>query len=56
MHAERLLADFNQVLCTVQERLDDQSRQLKAMQVAFERQKTDEDEERSFEDERPPHY
>ena len=56
MHNERLLAKLNEVICQVQDRLDEQARQLARLKEALEQQKSQEPEERTFEDERPPHY
>lgn len=56
MHTERLLARLNEVICEMQDRLDEQTRQLKLMKQSLEQTKDQESEERSFEDERPPHY
>ena len=56
MHTEHLLANLNEVICGVQNRLDEQARQLKMLQVSVKQNKPPENEERSFEDERPPHY
>ena len=56
MHTERLLTDLNEVMCGVQNRLDEQARQLKLLQESLKNNKASEIEERSFEDERPPHY
>ena len=56
MHSEGLLASLNEVMCDIQRRLDEQGRQLAGMKKTVEAQKTQEMDERSFEDERPPHY
>ena len=55
MHTDRLLSDLNQVVCQLHDRLDDQGRQIELLKQQLQRA-TDDDEERSFEDERPPHY
>ncbi len=56
MHNERLLAKLNEVVCEIQHRLDQQSRQFQTLQRTLDDVKNQEPEERSFEDERPPHY
>jgi len=56
MHAEHLLKNLNEVVCEMHDRLDEQVRQLKTLKQLIQRGKHDEPEERSFEDERPPHY
>jgi uncharacterized coiled-coil protein SlyX len=55
MHTDRLLANLNDVVCTLQNRLDEQTRKFDAQQAVFARLAVP-DEQRSFEDERPPHY
>ena len=55
MHTDHLLKNLNEVVCRVHDRLDEQARQLTLLKQSLQ-QKTEEDEERSFEDERPPHY
>lgn len=55
LHTDRLLASLNEVVCALQDRLDEQHRRLEKLQAAQERL-TLPDEHRSFEDERPPHY
>ncbi len=56
MHADRLLAGLNEVVCSLQDRLDEQNRRLEALRILLERRVAPPAEERSFEDERPPHY
>ena len=56
MHNERLVSKLNEVMCQVQDRLDEQARQLAKLKEVFEQLKHQEPEERSFEDEQPPHY
>jgi uncharacterized coiled-coil protein SlyX len=55
MHTDRLLASLNDVVCALQDRLDEQNRRLESLGAAVERL-TLPDVKRSFEDERPPHY
>jgi uncharacterized coiled-coil protein SlyX len=56
MHLDHLLDKLNQVVCAMQDRLDEQDRQLKKLTETLETWRSGEAEERSFEDERPPHY
>ncbi len=57
MHTDHLLSSLNEVVCTIQDRLDEQARQIAALKASVRRQPgPDEDGQRSFEDERPPHY
>lgn len=56
MHTDLMLAKLNQVILDVQDRLDEQARQLGILKEQLSRQPMGETEERSFEDERPPHY
>jgi uncharacterized coiled-coil protein SlyX len=55
LHTDRLLAGLNEVVCSLQDRLDEQNRKMEAVKLALERS-TLPGEQRSFEDERPPHY
>ena len=58
MHTDHLLKSLNDVVCTIQDRLDEQARlftQFKA-EVAKRTDVEDDDQERSLEDECPPHY
>ncbi|MHB0956759.1 MAG: SlyX family protein [Pirellulaceae bacterium] len=55
MHTDRVIADLHEVVCAMQNRLDEQNRILNTLKVALERL-TLPGEDRSFEDERPPHY
>ncbi len=56
MHTDHLLKSLNDVVCELQDRLDEQSRQLAVMKASLRREPGPDEEERSFEDERPPHY
>lgn len=56
MHLDHLLDKLNEVVCAMQDRLDEQDRQLKKLTETLETWRSGEVEERSFEDERPPHY
>ncbi len=56
MHTDRLVADLDSVVCTMQNRIDEQARQIKALQQKLDSLGDSETEDRSFEDERPPHY
>jgi uncharacterized coiled-coil protein SlyX len=55
MHTDRLLASLNEVMCALQDRLDEQNRKLESLGASVARLALP-DEKRSFEDERPPHY
>ena len=55
MHTDRLLANLNEVVCALQDRLDQQDRRLDSLHATVARLASP-DEHRSFEDERPPHY
>jgi SlyX protein len=56
MHTDRMVADLDSVVCTMQNRIDEQARQIKALQQKLDSLRDSETEDRSFEDERPPHY
>jgi SlyX protein len=56
MHTDRLVADLDSVVCTMQNRIDEQARQIKELQQKLDSLGDSETEDRSFEDERPPHY
>ena len=56
MHTDRLIGDLNAVVCAQQDRLDEQAQQIKKLQQMLEQVQNTDTEERSFEDERPPHY
>lgn len=56
MHTDRLVADLDSAVCTMQNRIDEQARQIKALQQKLDSLGDSETEDRSFEDERPPHY
>ncbi|MHB8969432.1 MAG: SlyX family protein [Pirellulaceae bacterium] len=55
MHTDRLLANLHEVVCSLQERLDEQNRQMETLKGTLA-QLLLPGEERSFEGERPPHY
>ena len=55
MHTDRLLASLNEVVCALQDRLDEQNRRLDTLNTAVDRVALP-DEKRSLEDERPRHY
>jgi uncharacterized coiled-coil protein SlyX len=55
MHTDRLLASLHDVVCSLQNRLDEQNRQVDTLKGTLERLLLP-GEERSLEDERPPHY
>ncbi|NLX55029.1 MAG: SlyX family protein [Planctomycetaceae bacterium] len=55
MHTDRLLANLDEVVRALQDRLDELHRRLASLGGTVA-QLTLPDEQRSFEDERPPHY
>ncbi len=55
MHTDRLLSSLNEVVCGLQDRVTEQDRKLASLQLALERLMLP-PEQRSFEEERPPHY
>ena len=56
MHTEHLLVELNQVICSLQGRLDNQDRLIAQLQSGVRGIAEREPEKRSLEDERPPHY
>ena len=56
MRSEHLLDQLNGVLCQVQDRLDRHDRAIERLIDMTERFVVREEEERSPEEERPPHY
>lgn len=56
MHMDHLLKKLNDVVCSLQDRLDDQTRLVTQLSQAVKRIPGAEEEQRSLEDERPPHY
>ena len=56
MHTEHLLVELNQVICSLQDRLDNQDRLIAQLQTGIRGIAEREPEKRSLEDERPPHY
>jgi len=56
MYAEQLLERLNDVLCDVQNRIDEQSLTLKRLTDNVERGSAGTVEPRTPEEERPPHY
>ncbi len=56
MHTDHLLKSLNEVVCQLQDRLDEQFRKMNALHELMRREQSPDEEERSFEDERPPHY
>jgi uncharacterized coiled-coil protein SlyX len=56
MHTDRLIADLDAVVCAQQNRIDEQDRQIKRLHLMLEQVRDTEIEQRSPEDERPPHY
>jgi uncharacterized coiled-coil protein SlyX len=56
MHTDRIISDLNSVVCAQHKRIDEQARQIKRLQQMLDQLRDAEPEQRSFEDERPPHY
>jgi len=56
MHADRLLETLNEVVCSIQDRLDEQDRRLDKLEQAIRLATTMPQTPRTLEDERPPHY
>ena len=56
MHTDQLLEKFNGVLCVIQSRLDDQERSIAQLKESIQQPSNGDEENRSLEDERPPHY
>jgi SlyX protein len=56
MHSEHLISELNQVICALQDRLDSQDRLIARLQSGIQSIAEREPEQRSLEDERPPHY
>ncbi len=56
MHDQHLMSELNQVICSLQERLDNQDRLIARLQSGMQSLAEREPEKRSLEDERPPHY
>ncbi len=56
MHTDRLVSNLNDVVCSLQVRIDEQTRQTDLLRQTLAQVENREVEERSLEDERPPHY
>jgi len=56
MHTDHLLKSLNDVVCQLQDQLDEQSRQIAAVKASLRREPGPDEADRSFDDERPPHY
>ncbi len=56
MHLERMAETLNEVVCRIQERLDDQDRTLATLSETMTGLAEGEAQPRSLEDEKPPHY
>ncbi len=56
MHTDHLLKSLNDVVCKIQDRLDEQMREMTVLKESLRRSPGPDEEERSFDDERPPHY
>ena len=56
MHIDNLLVDLNDVVCSIQDRLDKQNEAIAHLSEMSRRFGAGESEKRTLEDERPPHY
>ena len=56
MHTDHLLKSLNDVVCQIQDRLDEQQREMNLLKESLRCAPGPDEEQRSFEDERPPHY
>ncbi len=56
MHTDRIISDLNAMVCAQHKRIDEQALQIKRLQQMLDQLRDTEPEQRSFEDERPPHY
>jgi SlyX protein len=56
MHTDRLISDLNAMVCAQHDRIDEQARQIERLQHVIAQLGETEPEQRSLEDERPPHY
>ena len=55
-HFERMQGELDEVLQHIQNRVDTLENRLDRLRLHVEKMEAQSDEERSFEDERPPHY
>ncbi|MBN2296351.1 MAG: SlyX family protein [Pirellulales bacterium] len=56
MHLEHMLKQLNEVVCTIQDRIDRQNEAINHLTEVTRRISQREPEQRSLEDDRPPHY
>ena len=56
MHTDHLLKNLNEVVCQMQNRIDEHSRLIAKIKDVARRANGNDIEERSLDDERPPHY
>ena len=56
MHTDHLVSSLNDVVCALQDRLDEQDRVIAELKTDARKLTSGEQEKRSLEDERPPHY
>ena len=55
-HIDHLLNELNDVVCSIQDRLDKQNEAISHLSEIGRRLAAGESEKRTLEDERPPHY
>ena len=56
MHTDHLLTSLNDAICSLQDRLDKQDQAIARLKVDTLQETSGDEEKRSLEDERPPHY
>jgi uncharacterized coiled-coil protein SlyX len=56
MHTDHLLTSLNDTICAFQDRLDEQDQVIARLKTAAVQKTGGDEEQRSLEDERPPHY
>ncbi len=56
MHLEHLLKQLNDVICSVQQRLDKQDRALSGLTELTKQLANRDDRKQTLEEDRPPHY
>ena len=56
MHTDHLLTNLNDAICSLQNRLDEQDQVIARLKAGTFQETSGDEEKRSLEDERPPHY
>jgi len=56
MHLDHMLKQLDGVVCSIQDRIDKQNEAIKQLTEASQRSSHSEPEQRTLEDDRPPHY